>query len=879
MTRCTFFVVGACLLLGSFAGIAQSAPYLAGLKQIDQARAELHAAETAHPGNSPEVADHLDRLVYLQIEGRVANSETLDLAQRELAIAKVVGPNSRVYVQALATLCNAYISLGHPEEGRPLGEQAAEISQKEFPRSAEAGLAADALGTDCMELGDFPCALQWQEQAVATLRGVFGEFDIHVANALQDLGLTRMSMGQNAAAEITANELLDIATHLDPSDLELGNLENNAGGIYAYTGHPEKAIPHLARALELIAAAYGSDNVEIAYTRSNLADAESRTGQFAPAWKDFREALPGYQRWLGAGNTLTSNVEATFGKSLAAGGDWQEALKYSLQAEEEGRRSFQVSVQVLPERQALAYDQRRAAGIDVALSVALKHPDMPLEEVYTQMIRSRALVADEMARRQQDLNRANDPETARLIKELNAARSAVMALDQTQPSKPVDPEAATQATERMEQAERALAERSARFRSDQQASAVTLEEIRSHLPPHSVLVSYVQYGRYAVGKVDPAAMGVSSYLAFVYHPDTNALHIFDLGPTRPIGQMVDEVRNSVDSEMKSRGLGSVRNERAYRAEATKLREKIWDPLAADLAGAKFVMVVPDWKLNLVPFAALPEGKGYMVEHGPVIHMLSTERDLVAADGGEKKKGLLAIGDPTFGKGESATPGASSTPRGMEVSCEEFRKMIFHSLPDTAAEIADVSAEWKQTTHEPSEAITGVQATRESFLREVVQYRMAHVATHAFLLSQDCGDGNPLLHSGLVFAGANTHRESSLLTAQQIASLDMSGLDWAVLSACSTGSGKPLQDGEGVLGLERAFRVAGARSVIMTLWPVDDNMARRFTHELYRNRLGRHDSTADSVWGATRTLLQQRRASGQSTHPWYWAGFVGSGAWQ
>lgn len=879
MTRCNFFITGACLLFGSFAGITQSTPYLAGLKQIDQARAELHAAETAHPGNSLEVADRLDRLVYLQIEGRVANSETLELAQRELTIAETAGLNSRVYVQALATLCNVYIALGRPEEGRPSGEQAVEVSQKEFPKSAEAGLAADALGTNCMELGDFPCAQRWQQLAVTTLREAFGEFDIHVANALQDLAITQQDMNQNVAAGVAFDESLDIAGHLNPSNPALGNLENNAGAFYAFTGHPERAIPHLARALDLIAAAYGSDDVEMAYTRSNLADAESRTGQFAPAWKDFREALPGYRRWLGAGNTLTSNVEMAFGRSLAAGGDWQEALKYSLKAEEEGRKSFQLSVQVLPERQALAYDQRRAAGIDVALSVALKHPDMPLEEVYTQMIRSRALVADEMARRQQDLNRANDPETARLIKELNAARSAVMALDRTQPDKPVDQEAATQATEKMEQAERALAERSVRFRSDKQASEVTLGEIRSHLPPHSVLVSYVQYGRYAVGEVDPKGMGVSSYLAFVCHPDTDVLHIFDLGPTRVIGQMVDEMRSSVDSEMKSRGLGSVRNERAYRAKATELRKKIWDPLAADLTGAKLVMVVPDWKLNLVPFAALPKGNGYLVEHGPVIHMLSTERDLVAAESVEKKKGLLAIGDPTFGSRASAAPQGPSMPRGMEVSCGEFRKMIFHSLPDTAAEIADVSAEWKQTMHEPSESITGARATRESFLREVVQYRMAHVATHAFLLSQDCGDGNPLLHSGLVFAGANTHRESSLLTAQQIASLDLSGLDWAVLSACSTGSGKPLQDGEGVLGLERAFRVAGARSVIMTLWPVDDNMARRFTHELYKNRLERRESTADAVWGATRTLLQQRRASGQSTHPWYWAGFVGSGAWQ
>lgn len=147
-----------------------------------------------------------------------------------------------------------------------------------------------------------------------------------------------------------------------------------------------------------------------------------------------------------------------------------------------------------------------------------------------------------------------------------------------------------------------------------------------------------------------------------------------------------------------------------------------------------------------------------------------------------------------------------------------------------------------------------------------------------MLDRSCGNGNPLLHSGLVFAGANASRDTALLTAEQIASLDLSGVDWAVLSACNTGNGE-LHDGEGVLGLQRAFRVAGARSVIMTLWPVDDDVTRQFMHELYAQRLGRHATTADAVWNSSGKLLLERRAAGKSTHPWYWAGFVGSGGWE
>jgi CHAT domain-containing protein len=494
-----------------------------------------------------------------------------------------------------------------------------------------------------------------------------------------------------------------------------------------------------------------------------------------------------------------------------------------------------------------------------------------------------------MARRQQDLNRSHDPEVARLLKELQAARSNLLAVEQAQDGKPVAPEALAQATAKMEQAERALAEKSAAFRSDQKGSTVTLADIQHRLPPHSVLVSYVRYGRYAVGAVDPRGTGTASYLALVLHPDSNRIGVFDLGPEKAIDDMVTASRRAVDDEMHAGGLGSARNERAFRAAAGPLRAKIWDPLAPELVNARLVLVVPDGMLNLIPFATLPDGNGYLVEHGPVIHTLSSERDVMASTTGGKKSGLLVIGSPAFDLAQagpaSGVPGVAPTsmridsPRGGALRCDEFRKVAFHALPGTAEEIDDVNAAWKRwDAPEPAELITGANATRESFLREAVHQRVIHVATHAFLLSQACGDGNPLLHSGLVFAGANSDRDDAIVTAQQIASLDLSGLDWAVLSACNTGNGEVHID-EGVLGLQRAFRVAGARSVIMTLWPVDDEVTRRFMHELYTQRLEHHATTADAVWNSSRTLLAERRAQGKSTQPWYWAGFVGSGGWE
>ena len=144
--------------------------------------------------------------------------------------------------------------------------------------------------------------------------------------------------------------------------------------------------------------------------------------------------------------------------------------------------------------------------------------------------------------------------------------------------------------------------------------------------------------------------------------------------------------------------------------------------------------------------------------------------------------------------------------------------------------------------------------------------------------------NPLLQSGLAMAGAN-HRaaarpdeDDGILTAEEVAALDLEGVEWAVLSACDTGLGH-VKAGEGVFGLRRAFQVAGARTVIMSLWSVDDRATEQWMQALYRGRLGAHLDTADAVRQASLQTIQQRRARGQSTHPFYWAGFVAAGDWR
>ena len=206
-------------------------------------------------------------------------------------------------------------------------------------------------------------------------------------------------------------------------------------------------------------------------------------------------------------------------------------------------------------------------------------------------------------------------------------------------------------------------------------------------------------------------------------------------------------------------------------------------------------------------------------------------------------------------------------------------------------------------------LRGSQATEASFRKLSPGKRILHLATHGFFLGEHCRPAEPVSRGigGLVSTtemiavhprpwtapcdspgwpwpaptSGSPRRgtaDDGILTAEEIGLLDLGGVEWAVLSACDSGAGT-VAIGEGVLGLRRAFLIAGARSVIMSLWAVDDAAGREWMGALYEARLGRGLSTAGAVREASLQMLRQRRARGVTTHPFYWAAFVAAGDWR
>jgi CHAT domain-containing protein len=173
---------------------------------------------------------------------------------------------------------------------------------------------------------------------------------------------------------------------------------------------------------------------------------------------------------------------------------------------------------------------------------------------------------------------------------------------------------------------------------------------------------------------------------------------------------------------------------------------------------------------------------------------------------------------------------------------------------------------------------GDSASEEN-IKEVKQPGILHIATHGFFNSNAMETKNPLLYSGLLLSSANRTiagekpnplQEDGVLSAYEAMNLNLDNTDLVVLSACETGLGE-IKNGEGVYGLQRAFKVAGAKSIIMSLWKVDDNATQELMVAFYKHWL--NDAAGTTSIKRAAFLKAQKELKAKYPNPYYWGAFV------
>lgn len=293
------------------------------------------------------------------------------------------------------------------------------------------------------------------------------------------------------------------------------------------------------------------------------------------------------------------------------------------------------------------------------------------------------------------------------------------------------------------------------------------------------------------------------------------------------------------------------------AEVKKQAESLFDilfgRLSSHLDAGRRLIIVPDGLLHYLPFEAIVHNGRFLIEdheisYTPSASMLGLWKD--AASDGDDRMELFGVGDPVFESGaKNKMARQSLAARGFHLG----------RLPGTQAEIkslADLFPPDRRKT------LLGSESTEEAVkLESLRRYRRLHFATHSLI------DEKSPSRSALALTPGDQSEEDGFLEASEISSLDLD-CDLVVLSACQTARGR-LLSGEGTLGLSRAFLLAGARSVVVSLWNISDVSTRRLMQNFYRLMIA-GSSNAAALRKAKLQMLDSRQ---ETRHPHYWSSFV------
>jgi CHAT domain-containing protein len=842
----------------------------------------------------------------------------LDIDKRALGLEH---PQTAEALQGLGDMYSRTDEYGKAEE---LLQQALTLTEQtlgpEHPR-------VEALLKDISVLhfnrGDVARSEQESQRALAIADKTLAPDDFEVSQLLSNLGLIYIKGKDYARAEpLLQRSLLIAEKKFGPDSSRLSMTLQNLGLI---AQEQKKDYP---RALELywraaknLEQSLGQEHPQVAAILNNLANIYKTQGDYQKALELHQRVRAIFEKSLGPyhGNTIVSlgNIASTY----TAMGDVADAIKFQMLMDEAVEKNLMLNLAIGSERQKLAYFDTLSNRTDRTISLhALRAPDdATARDLAAQVILQRkGRVLDAMADSLATLRQRLNTEDQKLLDQLNAATAqlAKLALNGRGSTPPEEYQQQLAAlTEQKENLEAEISQRSAEFRA--QSQTVTLAAVKAAIPPNAALVEFALYRPFDP-KIDPASAGFGEprYIAYIIQPQ-DEVKWKELGAAKEIDARVNALRQALGDPQR----------RDAQELARAVDEKVMRPVRELLGDSTQLLVSPDGSLNLIPFGALVDEAGrYLVQRFAFTY-LSSGRDLLRIQvARESLSKPLILANPLFGEPASqllAKVNATtkpSTPSGRRRSITnavDLSDVYFAPLEGTATEARAI-----ETLFPEAQLLTGAQATKTA-LKQAAAPRVLHIATHGFFLSTKSEPAavatgpiklkpvpdqagqkgsspgavatgpstnsaqmttrrpnpaseitNPLLRSGLALAGANLRNsgDDGILTALEASGLNLWGTKLVVLSACDTGLGE-VRNGDGVYGLRRAFVLAGAESLVMSLWPISDYTTRELMTGYYKNLkqgLGRGE--------ALRQVQLDMLKHNPKLHPFYWANFIQSGAW-
>ena len=862
----------------------------------------LHLEEQHAGRDSLPVADAL-----LNLGWYYANMARYEEAQSALDRCQDI--RQRLLGNDAAPVAEVLNALGSLEENRSnltlaeaFYEQAIEIQTKVLgPQSAVTANTQNNLATLYWIMGDYASAQRLFTEALAVREKTLGPQSAVVAKTLNNLALLDCSLGDYDDAETYFQQALKIrTTRLGPEHGETLRTMSQLGLLYVRESDDARAEPLLVRAVAGQEKIFPAGDPDFARSLEQLAMLYDRRKQFDKAGPLHRQALAIRLRLLGdehpevaASLVAMARHDHAQGKLAEAQPLYQQALKIDedafgnnhpdtlaiandlafLQVELRhpddatrlARDVAEAQQNVLngiftfaPERQRMEFE-RTFEPCD--LPAALADADLLAEMV----LRTKGVVLDSLLEDEAVTRAERDPDVRDMLEK---QRLILAQLGQASDAGPTGAPLALADRQKLEQEEQqleaSLADKGVGSGKTRRALATEVSDVREALPTDAALVEYVAYNRYT-GHLgfEPA------YGAVVLARDADAQWV-------PLGSAAEiDARVTLDQKYMRKRV----REAALAPVLRGLYQELCRPVVAVLpAGIHRLILSPDGQLDFVSFATLLDDADHFLADDFELNYVSSGRDLLQKPSSVPlTKRMVVFANPDF----NHAPTGRLSPRETAAAGD-----ILPPLPGTEKEALFLQQEAKR---DGIDAVVdrGADASKVNLAKLDSPY-VLHLATHGLYLSPDdlpmvppgAGDGaqaaatQPMTRSVLALAGAAvTLRDwkkgvfpsadsNGLLTAQEVASLNLDHTWLVVLSACDTGGGEA-QEGEGVLGLRRGFAEAGARNLLLTLWTADDAETASLMEAFYRQALLSGDAPAALAQVQRASLDDLRKKSGLS----------------
>ena len=883
-------------------------------------KAQLVALEKKHGAESKEVQQQLSMLI-----GPLWSQNRLDeldpIYQRQIALAKKHdGEQSREYASALSAYGTLLNARNEYSAAIRLYEQALKITEAIAKDDMSVIGALQIVASAYWQTNQKPKAIALFDRIVKLANGMVAS-NLQYATAMLWSVAAQYSYGgrpdlavplQKQVTELYAKEIVRVEK-ANPDDPMLPGLAGQLGFSYRQGNDFANAEKWMERAMVLQRkrnpgySGWGAALAEVKRVQgklpealklyeeaakelaalsplsasaydSTIAEVLREMGEYKRAEAILQKALPATEKQYGKHHPMYGYAQLALAKVYMGAKQPAKAEQALTTALDLAERDLANVLKTGTEADHAIYFARNSYQLDTAINFELLHAPKSVSAArleLTTLLRRKGRTLDAAAASMSTIRAKLSPEDKKLLDELASERAKLAKLTVAGPSATGAESYAKEVAaleDQVQKLEIAVGKKSAAYRAATQA--ITLAAVQKEIPTGAKLVEIVNYQPYDPNSpyaVNPV-LKPRRFAAFVVGAKGDPTMI-ELGEAKPIEDEIEKLRKALADPANK--------------QVTVIGRALFDLTLAKIAPAlgtsTEILIAPDGALNVVPFSALVDAKGEFLLKTYNFTYLTSGRDLTRLAVRTKAQGGgVMFADPAFDASQKA-PQADPRTRGRRSS--DLASLMWPPLPGTAKEADEVEKKMKLKVYRKDQAT-------ETTLKQVHGPRVLHLATHGFFLPDEPppvhkdGDSraapvqgpspaqeNPLLRSGLAFAGANKLEsgiDDGILTAMEATGLDLWGTKLVVLSACETGVGK-VTNGDGVYGLRRALVIAGAESLVMSLWQVDDEATKELMIGYYA-RLGANKPRSTALRETQLDIAGRKNFA----HPFYWASFVPAG---